>query len=309
MKYRDYYEILGVGKTASQAEIKKAFRNLAKKHHPDANPNNKKSEELFKEFSEAYEVLGDPDKRKKYDALAEEAKFQNGRDFDPSQTQRGKAGYSPRSSPDNDFSDFFNMFFGGDPDSLSDLFGRDTNKSRRTRHFAQDGEDIEAEISIPLKEAYHGIEKKVNLRDSASGKTISFKIPSGILSGQRIKLAGQGNPGMEGGRNGNLIIKVIVLEDNHFLLNGLDLETPLDLLPWEAGLGCEAKVETLDGKILVQVPEGIQTDGKIRIAGKGYRDAQGRRGDLYLRIRMMNPKTMGGSLKEFYRKMANKEKI
>jgi len=308
MKYRDYYEILGVGKTATQAEIKKAFRNLAKKHHPDANPNNKKSEEMFKEISEAYEVLGDTDKRKKYDTLAEEAKFQNGRDFDPSQTRRGKSGFTQRTAPDNDFSDFFNMFFGGDTNNLSEMFGNNSNnKTRRTRNISQDGEDIEAEIAVPMKEAYHGIEKKVDLKGGISEKTISFKIPAGIISGGRIKLTGLGNPGMNGGRAGDLFIKIILLDDTLFRMNGLDLESPLDLMPWEAGLGGELKVETLDGKILVQTPAGIQTDGKIRIAGKGYRDSQGRRGDLFLRVRIVNPKSMDGELKEFYKK--RKEKV
>ena len=182
MKYRDYYETLGVRKDASQDEIKKAFRKLAKKHHPDANPNNKKSEELFKEASEAYEVLGDVEKRKKYDDLAREASFQNGRDFDPYKTRYAKTGQASRMSTDNNFSDFFNMFFGGGgagmddlfgrssgggasggPSTLSDLFGRQagaggqTGSNRRMRDFARDGENIEAEIGIPLKEAYQGI--------------------------------------------------------------------------------------------------------------------------------------------------------
>ncbi len=308
MKYRDYYEILGVGKTATQAEIKKAFRNLAKKHHPDANPNNKKSEDLFKEFNEAYEVLGDAEKRKKYDDLAEEAKFQNGRDFDPTQTRYGKSGFTQRTAPDNDFSDFFNMFFGGDTDNLSEMFGSKTNKTRHTRSFSRDGEDSEAEIAIPLKEAFHGIEKKVSLTGGISNKTISFKIPAGIMTGEKIKLSGQGNPGVSGGRAGDLFLKVTLLDDGPFRLNGLDVESALDLLPWEANLGSEVKVETLDGKILVQTPVGIQTDGKIRITGKGYRNTQGRRGDLFLRVRIMNPKATDTELKEFYKKRKEKGK-
>ncbi len=333
MKYRDYYETLGVRKDASQDEIKKAFRKLAKKHHPDANPNDKKSEELFKEVSEAYEVLGDAEKRKKYDDLAREASFQNGRDFDPAKTRHAKTGPSSRMSTDNDFSDFFNMFFGGGGgmddlfgrssgsgasggrSPLNDLFGRHTaadshsgasgpsGANRRMRDFARDGDNIEAEIGIPLKEAYQGIEKKVVIRHGATDKTISFRIPAGILPGERVRLSGQGDPGENGGKSGDLIIKVNLTEGGQFSLNGLDLETTLDLLPWNAFLGSEEKVETLEGTLLVQIPAGIQTDGKVRIYGKGYRDAQGRQGDLYLRIRIVNPTAPDREVKAFYTRM------
>lgn len=306
LKYRDYYEILGVKKSATQDEIKKAFRKLAKKHHPDANPNNKKSEEMFKEFSEAYEVLGNAEKRKKYDEMANETRYSNGYDFDPAQTRYGKARTSQRTASENDFSDFFNAFFGGNSAGMGDIFGRGTPGGRQARTFAQDGGDSDAEIDIPLKDAFHGHEKKVVLRSGSSEKTISFKIPAGIRAGEKIKLAGQGEAGIGGGRNGDLIIKINLMEDKKFKMEGLDLETTLELLPWDAGLGCEVTVDTIDGKILVTTPAGIQTDGKIRVSGKGYRDMDGKRGDFYLRVKIVNPKVLSEEIREEYLKMKNR---
>lgn len=309
LKYRDYYEILGVNKSASQDEIKKNFRKLAKKHHPDANPNNKTSEEKFKEISEAYEVLGDAEKRKKYDDLASDVKFQNGHDFDPAQAGYGNVKYERSSTSENDFSDFFNAFFGGSTTNMDDIFGKGTSGGRRVRSFAQDGGDHEAEISITLKEAFHGEEKKISIRNGATDKTISFKIPAGIKAGEKIKLSRQGETGINGGKNGDLFMKVSFIEDGKFRVKGLDLETTLDLLPWDAGLGSEVTVDTIDGKILVKTPVGIQTDGKIRVAGKGYRDMHGRRGDFYIRVRIVNPRVLSEKLKEEYLKIKNRGKI
>ena len=303
MKYRDYYEILGVKKDAPQDEIKKTFRKLAKKHHPDANPNNKKSEEMFKEISEAYEVLGDAEKRKKYDEMASDARFQNGNDFDPAQTWRGRTGPSQRAASENDFSDFFNAFFGGDSSGLGDMFGRGTSRTRQARSFVRDGGDSDAEIDVSLQDAYHGFEKMVVIRSGSSEKTISFKIPAGIRSGEKIRLAGQGEPGVGGGKNGDLIIKINLQEDKNLKMDGLDLEAVLELLPWDACLGSEAAVETLDGRILINTPAGIQTDGRIRVAGKGYRDMHGKRGDFYLRVKIMNPKVLTREVKEAFASM------
>ncbi len=300
MKYRDYYEILGLKKSASQDEIKKAFRKLAKKHHPDANPNNKKSEEMFKEISEAYEVLGNADKRQKYDEMASEAKFQNGYDFDPAQAWHGNRGSSQRTASENDFSDFFNAFFGGGSSGMGDMFGRGSTKMRQSRPFARDGGDSDAEIDVSLQDAFLGIEKTVVIRSDSSEKTIFFKIPAGIRSGEKIKLAGQGEPGIGGGKNGDLIIRINLLEGKKFKMDGLDLEATLELLPWEAALGTEATVETIDGRILISTPAGIQTDGRIRVAGKGYRDMHEKRGDFYLRVKIVNPKVLSKEIREAY---------
>jgi curved DNA-binding protein len=309
LKYRDYYEILGVNKSVSQDEIKKAFRKLAKKHHPDVNPNNKTSEEKFKEINEAYEVLGDSEKRKKYDDLANDVKFQNGYDFDPAQAGYDNVRYEHKSTSENDFSDFFNAFFGGSTSNMDDILRRGTSGGRSVRSFAQDGGDIEADINITIIEAFHGYEKKVSIKSNASEKTVLFKIPAGIKVGEKIKLSGLGEAGINGGRNGDLFMKINFIEDGKFRVNGLDLETTLDILPWDAGLGSEITVKTIDGKILVKTPVGIQTDGKIRIVGKGYRDTHGRRGDLYIRVRIVNPRVLSGELKDEYLKIKSSGKM
>ncbi len=307
MKYRDYYEILGVGKNASQEEIKKAFRKLAKRYHPDTNPNNKVSEEKFKEVSEAYEVLGTEEKRKKYDDLANEVKYKNGTDFDPSKAGHGYTRYEQQPASDNDFSDFFNAFFGGNPTNMDELFRRSSSGSRRARSYSQDGADSEAEISITIKEAFFGEEKKVTISNGASNRTISFKIPAGIMPGEKIKLSGQGEPGINGGKNGNILMIVRFIEEDKFRINGLDLETTLDLLPWDAGLGSEMTLDTIDGRIMVKIPAGIQTDSKIRVAGKGYKDTHGRRGDFFIKVRMVNPKKLSEELKADYLRIKNRK--
>lgn len=308
MKYRDYYEILGVNKASSQDDIKKAYRKLAKKHHPDANPNNKISEEKFKEISEAYEVLGDIEKRKKYDELGNQTNFKNGYDFDPAQAGFGDYRYEQRSGSSNDFSDFFNEFFSGSSNNMNDLFGGRTTSARRSRSFAQDGGDSEAEISITPEEGFHGHEKRVSFRGGISERTISFKIPAGIKPGEKIKLSGQGEPGSNGGKNGDLYIKVCFIEDGKLKVNGLDLEMALDLMPWDAALGSEATVDIIDDRILLKTPPGIQTEGKIRVAGKGYKDRSGKRGDLYIKVRIVNPKVVTGELNQLYMKMKQLKK-
>lgn len=305
MKYKDYYEILGVKKDASQDEIKKAFRKLAKRYHPDANPNNKSSEEKFKETSEAYEVLGDADKRKKYDNLQNEAKYHNGDEFDPSRSRYGNVRYQQQTtSADSDFSDFFNAFFGGNDASMGDLFRRGSSGTRRgAKSYAQDGADSEAEIFITLKEAFHGEEKKVTITGGHKNRTISFKIPPGIQAGEKIRLSGQGEPGMNGGKNGDILMRVSFLDDDRFRLTGLDLEATLDLLPWDAALGTEVPVDTIDGRIIVTIPAGIQTDNKVRAAGRGFKDTRGNRGDFFIKIRIVNPKVLSEELKAEYSKL------
>lgn len=312
MKYKDYYEILGVSKSASQDEIKKAFRKLAKRYHPDTNPNNKAAEEKFKELSEAYEVLGTEEKRKKYDDMGNEVKYKNGADFDPSQAGYRNYQYQQRTqaqASENDFSDFFNAFFGGNTTNMDDLFRRSSSGSgrRSPRSYAQDGADSEAEIVITPREAFHGEEKKVTISNGNSSRTISFKIPTGIKAGEKIKLSGQGEPGINGGKNGNILMIVRFAEDDKFRINGLDLETTMDLFPWDAGLGSELPVDTIDGRILVKIPAGIQTDSKIRVAGKGYKDTHGRRGDFFIKVRIVNPRILSEELKADYSRIRNRK--
>jgi len=306
MKYKDYYEILGVNKNASADEIKKAYRKLAKKYHPDAHPGDKAAEEKFKEINEAYEVLGDPKKREKYDKFGAQGQFFNGADFDPSQFGFGGNGfrYEYRTNTGG-FSDFFNMFF-GDSDIFG-AFGNDIFGRRRGSGFGSSmqmkGEDVESSLEISISEGFNGAEKVISLRTASGPKTISLRIPAGIKPGEKIKLSGQGGPGANGGRNGDLYLRVEFRNDPVFELKGTDLQARLQLYPWEAALGTEKSFDTLDGRIAVKIPAGVQTGSKIRVAGRGYRDKSGTRGDLYLKVEIMNPAKLSRIQRELYEKL------
>jgi curved DNA-binding protein len=343
VKYKDYYEILGVSKTATQDEIKKSYRKLAKKYHPDTNPGDKKAEEKFKELCEAYEVLGDAEKRKKYDQFGQGQNFSNGYDFDPSKYGFGKnVKYEYTTSDGGDFSDFFKMFFGeggfagfgggsgGEGGrsgsrkfSIIDMFenagsaGAGTGAGARFGgaragsrtggshgSYGMDGDDNEAIIDITPEEGFNGVEKKISLRSEKGDRTIAFKIPAGVRNGEKIRLSGQGGTGINGGRNGDLYLIVNIKPGGAFEIDGLNLQATINLTPWEAAFGGEIPYSAIDGRIIVKVPEGIQTDNKVRIAGKGYRDRNGNRGDLYLRARITNPRVLTEEQKELYRKLS-----
>lgn len=309
MKYRDYYEVLGVDKKASHDEIKKAYRRLAKKYHPDAHPGDKAAEEKFKEANEAYEVLGNEEKRKKYDQFGREGDFRNGMDFDPSQYGFGNnVRYEFRQGNAGDFSDFFNMFFGGGSpfDSFNDggIFGhKPGRRGNASRSRQMKGRDSEALLEITPAEGFSGAEKRISLRTPAGERTISLRIPSGIRPGEKIKLAGQGEPGINGGANGDLYLNVEFVRDSGFELNGLNLESQIFLYPWEAALGSEIPFNTLDGRISVKIPAGIQSGSKIRVAGRGYRDRSGMRGDLYLKVVLVNPEKLNRAQLDLYEKL------
>lgn len=315
MQYRNYYDILGVGKKASQDEIKKAYRKLAKKYHPDTNPGNKESEEKFKAANEAYEVLGDEEKRKKYDNLGEGFNFQDGYDFDPSQFGYGKnVKYEYKTGNAGDFSDFFNLFFGGgsfggSSFDFDDILGRSGNARSFSRNYSMQGEDSEAEIEITPEEAFNGIEKRVTISGRGSDKTISFRVPPGIREGEKIKLSGQGSPGTNGGKSGDLYLKIRFKPGSRFEIDNDNLQAVLSLSPWEAALGGEIPFDTIDGRIIVKIPPGVQTDSKIRVAGKGYKNRNGGRGDLFLKIRMVNPNSLSKEEKELYEKLKQVSKF
>lgn len=305
MQYKDYYEILGVDRKAGQDDIKKAYRKLAKKYHPDAHPNDKKAEDKFKEANEAYEVLGDEQKRKKYDQFGQGHDFRNGYDFDPSQYGFGNnVRYEYNTGGGSDFSDFFNTIFGGGAFNTDDLFGQSRARGGR---FSQNrvikGEDSEAVIEITPEDGFTGTEKMITLRTGANEKTISFKIPPGIKQGEKIKLSGQGNPGSNGGRNGDLYLTVEFKTGSKFELDGINLQASVDMMPWEAALGAEIPFDTIDGRIVVKAPAGIQTDSRIRVSGKGYRDGSGHRGDLLIRIKITNPPVLSREQRELYEKL------
>jgi curved DNA-binding protein len=297
MEYKDYYKTLGVDKNATQDEIKKAFRKLAKKYHPDANPDNKAAEDKFKDLNEANEVLSDPEKRKKYDTFGSSSDFQGNTDFDPSQYGFDNMRYERRTGAGEDHSDFFNMFFGDSGFDLGSIF----NRAQRAQ--TQDGEDIDTAIEITAEEGFHGTEKKITLRTSSGDKNLTFKVPKGVKDGEKIRLKGQGNPGYQGGKPGDLYLTVKFKQGGRISIEGRDLSLTLDIMPWEAALGAELSVETIDGKITLKVPAGVQTDSKLRLAKKGYIDRKGVRGDLYIKMRIVNPKTISQESKVLYEKL------
>ncbi len=321
MQYKDYYSILGVEKTASQDDIKKQYRKLAKKYHPDMNPGNKQAEEKFKDVSEAYEVLGDAQKRQKYDTFGSQANFAHGADFDPAQYGWTDGNVRYEYAGSGDHSDFFNMFF-SDAFDLGSIFGQGRGGARTTRVYntsdfgdifgaqagagrqhIHDGQNVEAEIEITPEEGAAGVEKRISLQAESGTKSINFKVPKGVGSGETIRLKGQGYAGSGGGKAGDLLMKVRIKPSERFSLEGGDLMTNVDVYPWDAALSEKVSVETLDGRIMVKIPEGVQTDSRIRVAGKGYPSRSGKQGDLYIRVRIVNPKHLTAEQKGLYEKL------
>ncbi len=302
MEYKDYYKVLGVDKSVSQDEIKKAYRKLAKKYHPDLNPDNDKAQEKFKEINEAYEVLSDKEKRKQYDTFGSGYNFTNGQNFDPSQYGFGGASHT-YTSGSGDFSDFFNMFFsGGGPSSggssrrssgfdIGDLFGG----GRRTKAKRP---SYESELNITLEEGYHGKTKEIMLNIGGENKTLSINIPKGILPGKKLKVKGE-----KWGINGDILFKINLKEDGKNKLDGLDIVSKLDLLPYEAALGDKTVVSTLDGKIKINIPKAISSGKKIRIPKKGYKDMKGNKGDLFIEINIVLPEELTKEEIKLYEKL------
>ncbi len=320
MQYKDYYAILGVDKSAPQDEIKKAYRKLAKQHHPDVNKGDKASEAKFKDVAEAYEVLGDAEKRKKYDTFGSQAQFSNGADFDPSQYGFNGGNVRYEYTGAGDHSDFFNMFFsdafdlndlfgsarggrttrvyeGGD---FGDIFGQTRGSSRTPR--AHSGQDIEADIELTPEEGAAGTEKLISLQTGTGTRSINFKIPAGVNDGETIRLKGQGRSGSNGGKSGDLRMTV-KMKPGRFTLKDGELSANADVYPWDAALGTKLTVDTLDGRIAVNIPAGVKSGSRIRVAGKGYPFRSGPRGDLFLSVRIVNPAQLTAEQKKLYEKL------
>ena len=292
MEYKDYYKILGVDKNATNDEIKKTYRKLAKKYHPDLNPNDEKAQEKFKDLNEAYEVLGDENKRKKYDTFGSGYKFTNGQDFDPSQYGfegfgNGRYTYSTGGTGGG-FSDFFNMFFGGQDFNTSDLFGRGQPAPQT----------YESEINISLEEGYKGTTKTVSFRIGNETKSLSVKVPKGILPGKKIKIKGE-----KAGIRGDIYLKVNFIPNGKHRLEGLDIYKSINLCPWEAALGTKTVIETLSGKVKVTIPSNMEGGKKIRIPRKGYKDMKGNIGDLYMEVNIVNPPNLTEEQKKLYEQL------
>ncbi|MEJ5299852.1 MAG: DnaJ C-terminal domain-containing protein [Thermodesulforhabdaceae bacterium] len=303
VKYKDYYEILGVPRTATQEEIQRAYRKLARKYHPDVNKE-PGAEEKFKEINEAYEVLKDPEKRKRYDQLG--TNWKAGQDFTPPPGWEVHFGFGPgtgkifedifgfEGSGSTGFSDFFEMLFGG---MRRGQAGTGTSGFTRVR----DGADQEATIRISLEDAYYGAEKIITLPNS--NKTYEVKIPAGILPGQKIRLAGQGEPGIGGGRSGDLYLKVEIEPHPVYRLEGRDLYMNLPITPWEAALGGDVTVGTIAGSVTIRIPPGTQSGQKLRLRGKGMPNPKGAPGDLYAVVQIMVPKHLSREERELFERL------
>jgi curved DNA-binding protein len=298
VKFRDYYEILGVPRTASQEEIQRAYRKLARKYHPDVNKASD-AEEKFKEVGEAYEVLKDPEKRQRYDQLG--ADWKTGQEFRPPPGWEGGFGYGPGGQTHTEFhfggsgfSDFFESLFGGQ--GFRDMRGG--RRGRQGPVWSQAGEDQEATIRIRLEDAFRGGTTPVTLQMqrvtpegqlSVQEKTYEVKIPPGILPGQRIRLSGQGGEGVGGGARGDLYLRVEIEPHPTFRLKGRDLYEDLAITPWEAVLGEEVQIQTLSGPVTLKVPPGTQSGQKLRLKEKGMPNSKGAPGNLYAVVKIVVP--------------------
>ncbi len=313
VEYKDYYKILGVNKNASQDEIKKAFRKLARKYHPDANPNNPEAEEKFKEIGEAYEVLGNAQKRSRYDQLGANWK----------QYSRAGAGwpggggrtytydFGGRGFSFDDlgsgFSDFFEMFFGRGANERFSGFGTGSNSQygRDTRTSMRKGQDMESGLSITLREAYTGTQRSLRLQKEGKTRTVNVKIPKGIKDDGKIRLAGEGAGSPTGGPAGDLYLLVNITRNNFFTRKADDLYCEVPVTIKEAFYGLKIDVPTFDGKIMVKVPPKTQGGKTLRLKGKGMPKLKsGGYGDLYLKIRLVLPEKLSGEQKKNFEKFA-----
>jgi len=309
VQFRDYYETLGVSKTASEDEIRSAFRKLARKYHPDVAKDKKTAEEKFKQINEAYEVLSDPEKRRKYDQLGENWN-QPGGFQPPPQWGGGQPGGFRWGSGENGgvefefggtgFSDFFEAFFGaGRGRSAFGGFGQ-----RGT--MAERGSDVEADIMVTLEEALHGSTRQVSLRRAGSKKTETYqvKIPRGVREGQRIRLAGQGEAGERGGKSGDLFLRVRLARHPDFSVEGSDLVHEVKIAPWQATLGDQLIVPTLEGSARLKLPPGTQGGQRFRLRGRGLPGVSGQRGDLYVVAQISVPKKLSEREREIWEQLA-----
>jgi len=330
VEFKDYYRTLGVSRTASADEIRKAFRSLARQYHPDVAKDKKRAEEKFKEINEAYEVLGDAEKRKKYDTMNADWEANN------YASQNANAGYrsyarrpSPSSQPNEDFefrgtgfSDFFERFFGG-----SGSFGHRNafSETEPTR-----GGDVEADIMVTLQEAMEGGVRPITLRRSSDCSTCGgtgtlgrrvcptcggkgyqsvlqryrVKIPSGVHDGQRLRIAGQGEPGENGGPSGDLYLRVRMASHPDFRVEGKDLFHDLELAPWEAVLGASVVVPTVNGSVSIKIPAGTQNGQRLRVRGHGLPSVNGENGDLYVVARIALPSGLSEREKSQWQELA-----
>jgi curved DNA-binding protein len=302
MAYIDYYKVLGVDKNASEKDIKKAYRKLARKFHPDLNPDDKEAEKRFKQINEAYEVLGNKENREKYDKYGEH--WEHADEIEKQKAQQrqyqqaygggfedfsGFGGFGGGGYDESDFSDFFQSMFGGR-----------TRTGRRNVKYK--GQDLHAELQLNMRDVYKTQKQTIEV----NGKKIRFTIPAGVQDGQTIKIKGMGGPGINGGPNGDLYIKFRILEDPKFKRVGNDLYAKHDIDLYTAVLGGETMIDTLDGKVKLKVKPGTQCGTKVRLKGKGFPvyKQEGKFGDLYITYNVKIPTDLNNKEKELFEELA-----
>jgi curved DNA-binding protein len=305
MKYKDYYAILGVERGASQDDVKKAYRKLAQKYHPDVSKE-KDAKEKFQEVAEAYQTLTDPEKRKAYDELG--SGYQAGQEFRPppgwEQQFRAQGGEGSFSFEDLDLGDLFEGLFGGG--------GRGGARARANRPIP--GEDYEVTVHISLEDAFHGTQIDLSFSIPEYGadggvrqvpKTIKARSPKGATDGQRLRLRGQGGKGHNGGRDGDIYLNIALHPHPLFRPTGHDLYLDLPLAPWEAALGATVEVPTLSGAVHLKVPPGTTAGRKLRLGKKGLPKPGGGEGDLYAIAQIVNPTVLNEREQELYKQLAS----
>ncbi len=310
MAYIDYYKILGVGKKASADDIKKAYRKLARKLHPDLNPNDKESHRKFQELNEANEVLSDPEKRAKYDKYGKN--WKQGEEYKKAQQQyeqqwgqqqwggTGSAGaggqtfYTQGDFSDDDFSDFFHSMFGGG-------FSQRSGGSARRKRYK--GADYQAELRLTLRQALDTHQQTLAI----NGKNVRITIPAGVANGQKIKLTGYGQPGQGDGPSGDLYITFVIEEDKDFKRLGDDLYTEVEVDLYTAVLGGEVMINTLDGQVKMNIKPGTQPGSKLRLKGKGFPvyKKDNAFGDLYITLKVVLPDNLSDSEKDLFTQLSN----
>ncbi|WP_235612044.1 DnaJ C-terminal domain-containing protein [Gloeocapsopsis dulcis] len=308
--FRDYYEILGVPRDAANEEIKKVFRRLARQYHPDLNPGNKEAEEKFKDINEAYEILSDQTKRAQYDEYSSHWK----KGFWSKQTARAKSWSDNRrgSADDVDYGQFsdFNTFIDqvlgrrkerngkNTPPPTSgpsrDPFRPGTTRTAYTISSRSSRRDVEAKLTLPLEKAYQGGLERIRLED---GRSLEINMPSGMVTGQTVRLREQGLGG------GDLYLKITVSPHPFFKLEGNDIAIQVPVTASEAALGISVEVPTLDGRVKMNIPPGVKSGQRLRLANKGYPDEQGQRGDQLVEIQIVVPKNLSSQERELYEKL------
>jgi len=306
MADRDFYRILGVPRTASQDEIQRAYRKLAREHHPDVNAD-PGAEDRFKDISEAYNVLSDPKTRQRYDAFGPDFR-QVPEDVDPETWRRARAGAGARTRAGAGAGRTGGSSFGyggaGEDIDLDELFGG-LFGGRTARGWGPvPGADQTAEIELTVREAYRGGQRSMTIGSGSSQRSLDVTIPPGVINGQRIRLAGQGGKGSEGAHAGDLFLVVNIRPDQTFRLEGRDIHVELRLAPWEAALGTSVAVPTPDGDATVAVPAGTSSGKRLRLRGRGMPNPRGQPGDLYADARIMVPPRPTEAQRELFEQLA-----